>query len=228
LGRTFLPSDVDSPLIALLDALDARIALVEGDQERAMRITETLDPSMPRTRLRARLHLAAHEPDAALAVLAQSKPATRRERLDVLMLRARCENELGTASAQESLAAAVDAARAEGFSFALAEELFPLSRRLGALLRANPLDDFSDSVLDLLARVVPLSEPATGATPVRFTDRERVVIRYLASRLTTTEIAQELHVSVNTVRTHTKAVYRKLDVTSRRDAVEQARLVGIH
>jgi LuxR family maltose regulon positive regulatory protein len=229
LGRSFLPSDVDSPLLALLDALDARIALLEGDRERAERITEALEPSMPRTRLRTRLHLASHRPDAALAVLAQCTPATPRERVDVLMLRARCEDELGTATADESLAAAVDAARAEGFTFAIVEELFPLSRRLGALLRGKPLDDFATSVLDLLERVVPLAEPAAALGPAsRFTDRERVVIRYLASRLTTSEIAQELHVSVNTVRTHTKAVYRKLDVTSRQDAVAQARLLGIN
>jgi LuxR family maltose regulon positive regulatory protein len=59
------------------------------------------------------------------------------------------------------------------------------------------------------------------------TERELVVLRYLTSRLTTSEIAQEMYVSVNTVRTHTKAVYRKLGVGSRRDAVTEAQRVGI-
>jgi len=59
------------------------------------------------------------------------------------------------------------------------------------------------------------------------TERELVVLRYLTSRLTTSEIAQEMYVSVNTVRTHTKAVYRKLGVGSRQDAVAEAHRVGI-
>ena len=40
------------------------------------------------------------------------------------------------------------------------------------------------------------------------TDREVTVLRYMTSRLTLSEIATELYISVNTVRTHAKAVYR--------------------
>ena len=145
-----------------------------------------------------------------------------------MILRARCEDELRSANADAALAAAIDAARYESFSFAVAEELFPLSGRLGALLRTAPLDDFAASVLALLEHIVPLAESATESTLVDpLTDREVVVLRYLASRLTTSEIADELYVSVNTVRTHAKAVYRKLAVTSRQDAVAQARRLGI-
>ena len=45
------------------------------------------------------------------------------------------------------------------------------------------------------------------------------MLRYLASRLDGTEIADALYVSVNTVRSHVKAIYRKLGVNSRVDAV---------
>jgi DNA-binding NarL/FixJ family response regulator len=41
----------------------------------------------------------------------------------------------------------------------------------------------------------------------------------LPTRLSTTEIGHELHVSVNTVRSQVQAVYRKLEVTTRADAV---------
>ena len=53
--------------------------------------------------------------------------------------------------------------------------------------------------------------------------RELVVLRYLASRLTTREIAAELFVSVNTVKTHTKRIYSKLAASSRGEAVAEAR-----
>jgi LuxR family maltose regulon positive regulatory protein len=99
---------------------------------------------------------------------------------------------------------------------------------LGALVRSSPLDDFADAVLELLERVVPVAEPTAKVALVDpLTNRELVVLRYLESRLTTVEIGNELYVSVNTVRTHAKAVYRKLGVGSRRDAVAEAHRLGI-
>jgi LuxR family maltose regulon positive regulatory protein len=55
------------------------------------------------------------------------------------------------------------------------------------------------------------------------TDRERVVLRLLATTLSQPEIAQELYVSVNTVRTHIQGIYRKLGVASRKEAIATAR-----
>ncbi len=57
----------------------------------------------------------------------------------------------------------------------------------------------------------------------RLSDRELAVLSYLPTMLTTAEIAAELFVSVNTVKTHLKSIYRKLDVPRRRDAVHRAR-----
>ena len=55
------------------------------------------------------------------------------------------------------------------------------------------------------------------------TQRERDVLRFLASRLTVSEIADELYLSVNTLKFHLKAIYRKLGVRSRSEAAEAAR-----
>jgi len=227
-ARACLSPEVASPLWAVLDGLDARIALVQGDRERAKAITQLLAPSLRRRRLEARRELAEHDPAAALAALESSAPVTPRERVDAFMLRARCDDELGSADADRSLADAVEAARLEGFAFSLAEELFPCARRLGAFLRSAPMDPFAIAVLDLLEHVVPLPEPAARTALVEpLTDREVMVLRYMTSRLTTSEIAKELYISVNTVRTHTKAVYRKLGVASRQDAVTEAHRLGI-
>ena len=55
------------------------------------------------------------------------------------------------------------------------------------------------------------------------TERERDVLRFLPSRLTVSEIADELYVSVNTLKFHLKVIYRKLGVGSRAEAAELAR-----
>jgi LuxR family transcriptional regulator, maltose regulon positive regulatory protein len=54
-------------------------------------------------------------------------------------------------------------------------------------------------------------------------EREQVVLRYLPTLMSNPEIAAELFVSVNTVKTHLKSIYRKLGVSHRRDAVKRAR-----
>lgn len=62
---------------------------------------------------------------------------------------------------------------------------------------------------------------------VPLTAREINVLRYLASTLTTKEIAQKLYVSVNTVKTHQRAIYQKLGATDRRAAVAHGRELGL-
>jgi LuxR family maltose regulon positive regulatory protein len=57
--------------------------------------------------------------------------------------------------------------------------------------------------------------------------REVTVLRYLCSHLTYQEIAAALFVSVNTLKSHVRAVYRKLGVASRADAVDTGRRLGL-
>ena len=55
------------------------------------------------------------------------------------------------------------------------------------------------------------------------TDRETAVLQYLPTLMSNAEIAAGLHLSINTVKSHLKAVYRKLGVEGRRDAVLRGR-----
>ena len=68
-------------------------------------------------------------------------------------------------------------------------------------------------------RTAALTEPITA--------RETVVLRYLPTLLTLNDIARELSVSPNTVKSHLRHIYGKLAVSSRRDAVRQARRLGL-
>jgi LuxR family maltose regulon positive regulatory protein len=112
----------------------------------------------------------------------------------------------------------------------------------------RPFVDYADDVRDildchpgvlrdgghLLSALGPASPPV-GSVPLALvphasttlakplTEREQVVLTYLPSMLSTGEIADELCVSVNTVKSHLRGIYRKLDATGRRDAVMRAR-----
>jgi LuxR family maltose regulon positive regulatory protein len=59
------------------------------------------------------------------------------------------------------------------------------------------------------------------------TQREMQVLRLLRTDLSVPEIAQELHISVNTVKTHVKRVYSKLDAHSRYEAIVRAEGLGL-
>jgi LuxR family maltose regulon positive regulatory protein len=59
------------------------------------------------------------------------------------------------------------------------------------------------------------------------TDREISILRALAGPLSQREIGRELYLSINTVKGYTKSLYRKLSVSSRGDAVERSRELGI-
>jgi LuxR family maltose regulon positive regulatory protein len=52
---------------------------------------------------------------------------------------------------------------------------------------------------------------------------ETRVLRYLPARLSLREIGDELYLSVNTIKVHVRHIYSKLEVNSRRKAVERAR-----
>lgn len=62
---------------------------------------------------------------------------------------------------------------------------------------------------------------------LQLTSREREVLEQLQWHQSVKQIARTLHISPNTVKTHLSAVYRKLGVTNRADAVARARQQGL-
>jgi LuxR family maltose regulon positive regulatory protein len=81
----------------------------------------------------------------------------------------------------------------------------------------------------LLTSVEPIRGPAKPivAEDEQLTDKELEILRLLAPPLSRREIGEQLYVSPNTVKTHQRAVYRKLGVDSRAAAVDRARQLGV-
>lgn len=68
---------------------------------------------------------------------------------------------------------------------------------------------------------------SSGGDDWDLTEKEVEVLTLLSKGLTNAEMAQDLFVSVNTVKTHLKHVFAKLDVANRTEAVQMARRRGI-
>jgi LuxR family maltose regulon positive regulatory protein len=66
-----------------------------------------------------------------------------------------------------------------------------------------------------------------GALAEPLTDREIRILRFLPTMLSNAEIGAETFVSLNTVKTHLRSIYRKLGARSRADAVQKARTLGL-
>jgi LuxR family maltose regulon positive regulatory protein len=110
---------------------------------------------------------------------------------------------------------------------------------MGDLLERAVLEgvsvDYARSLLGAFespAPIVTVSSIPGGPAPAvegvePLSRRELDVLKYLATELTGPEIARELMVSLNTMRTHTKNIYAKLAVNNRRSAVRKARELNL-
>lgn len=113
----------------------------------------------------------------------------------------------------------------------------------GYLLKDTPPQQLADSLLRTLQGETPISPQAArflldiykAATPspvadpsdVALTAREQEVLRLFSRGLSYAEAAGALTISHHTIRDHVKAIYRKLSVHSRSEAVFEARQLGI-
>jgi LuxR family maltose regulon positive regulatory protein len=109
----------------------------------------------------------------------------------------------------------------------------------------RPFAERSDELADLLVQhavwgtahesfiAALMARDAQGGARLRaqsywsLTEREREVLAYMRSIMTAAEIADALYISVNTVKTHERSIYRKLGAGSRRDALKTAAKRGI-
>jgi LuxR family maltose regulon positive regulatory protein len=131
-----------------------------------------------------------------------------------------------SASALAALEQALTAAEPEGYVRLFVDE----GQAMTVLLRdASRRGITPGYVSELLAgREPPTARPdKTQRLLEPLSDRELEVLRLLASELSGPDIASHLYVSVNTLRTHTKHIFSKLDVNTRRAAVRRATELGL-
>jgi len=150
--------------------------------------------------------------------------------VDLLVLQALARSAAGDeANALDALDEAVSLAEAEGDVRVFIDEGAPMLRLLAALTKRTPT---SSAAVRLLAaatagRAVARVERTSIFPASTLTARELEILRLLASDLSGPEISRHLTVSLNTVRTHIKNVYAKLDANSRQAAVRRATELGI-
>lgn len=164
----------------------------------------------------ARLQLVRDAPDAALTLIleAAALPASERVRAELCALECAALLGLGqrdaAAAGIERLAALLDSAQL----------LTPLALLPGEdldALRALAAEMCSTEAIRVVSQDVPLVLRRHSA--IVLSERERVVLRALVSTGSAAEIADSLFVSVNTVKSQLRTLYRKLGVSSREDAL---------
>jgi LuxR family transcriptional regulator, maltose regulon positive regulatory protein len=207
-----------------------------GETERAERaLAELGEQDRGRAEIRtaqAALQLARHDPHAASAALAPvldgSAPvAWRVWQAQAFLLEAIAKDALGDpAAAGQALESALDLTEPDG-----ALVLFLLHRASG-LLERHAHDHTAHAALiaeirSLLAGHAPTPRAAAQPPLEPLSDSEIRVLRYLPTNLSMPDIANELCVSHNTIRTHARHLYAKLGSHRRADTVARARALGL-
>jgi LuxR family maltose regulon positive regulatory protein len=147
--------------------------------------------------------------------------------VEIRMLQALAHDAQGhRPQAREALGRAlVEAPEPDGYARVFLDEGAPMA----GLLRDA---EYHGVAVDHVRRLLGFGAPQPSPSPVPpsagpLTERELQVLRLLSGELSGPQIARELYVSHNTLRTHTKHIYAKLDVATRRAAVRRARDRGL-
>jgi len=183
-----------------------------------------------------------HRPDGpflskALALLARLSEAAEGagwvgRAIEILVLRSIALSALGDEDdALRALARALALAEPEGYIRVFVDEA-PVRRLLVSAIAhgAVPHLEYAGRLLSVFG-VAPgeqvVADEGFSALVEPLTERELQVLRLMSANLTSPQMAEELVVSVNTVRTHVQHIYQKLAVHSRYEAVARARELNI-
>ena len=225
-ARGFFSPDLKSPLVIRVDALEIRVHVAAGVEVTADQLAR-LGSGRRRVIAEAEYHARRRDPKAAAACLETLERGVEpRPQLERCLVEAQIGLLEGNATqVDQQLDRILDLSRSHGFARSITDAGMEFTLALDARLRRSapepPLEALERAVTEASSRPMPV-ERAASADSVGLTTRERTVLRYLPTRLNNREIASDLYVSMNTLKTHLRSTYRKLGVESRAAAVERA------
>jgi LuxR family maltose regulon positive regulatory protein len=203
-----------------LRGTEVKVRLDQGDVAGARAAVRDGPPGADTQLLAARVALR-DAPSEARELAESVDPSAPRHAVEALLLRA----QLPDAESEDESAAVVEAISiggALGLVRTFLDEGPALSRRLSELAL-----DHTDRTLGRLAALacheLALAPTRRQTGPIeQLTARELAVLRMLPLRMSNREMAAQLYIAVSTLKTHVRAIYRKLDVPHRSAAVQRA------
>ncbi len=203
----------------------ARRQLADGDPVGARATLDTAPDDIGETRVAAAMIAVRDAPEAALDLLrASAPPLLGSTRVEALIVEALAHDRLGApAWATDAMERALRCAEAAGH-----RSVFLLHPEAHHIVVARIAAGTAHRSLagEVLAAIENALSAATKTSPPPLADpitaRECDILRLLPTTAGNREIAAELDVTVNTVKTHLRAIYRKLGASDRRAAVERA------
>jgi LuxR family maltose regulon positive regulatory protein len=229
----------DPALDGVLRVLDGEIALRAGDLSRARTVLAAVEDSEWFGRAdgqlaRARLLLADGDVKGALEAAGPcldgtADALTLRDKIGALVISAVAHRRLGL---PETATEVVD----EALALAEPDHAFRVFLDAGQPARSAitvlvpPVSRgaaFAGRILERFDIQLPRTEGLAGRMQVPLTESELAVLRFLPSHMTNQEIAEALFLSINTVKTHLRSVYRKLGVATRREAIARGKRLDL-
>ncbi|HET6687262.1 MAG TPA: LuxR C-terminal-related transcriptional regulator [Jiangellaceae bacterium] len=208
-----------------LRSTEVRVRLDQGDLVGARDVVRGAPQGVDTQLLAARVAL--HQaPAQARELMDDIDARTPRQAVDKLLLCAQLPDaEPGDESA--ALAEAISAGGPLGLMRTFLDEGPTLSRRLSDLALEH-IDRSTGRLGALACHELALAPTRQPTGPIeQLTARELAVLRMLPLRMSNREMAAQLYISVNTLKTHVRAIYRKLDAPHRSAAVRRATVLQL-
>lgn len=223
--------DPSAAFLSRVTATSAHLHLLVGETDRAEALVRVMPTGTRRQLAAARLSIATKRPEDAVGILDDVETHQwPRYELEVALLRAQAAHALGQSAGEvESLIEpALTIADEHRFVRSLLVGGDPLDDALRRVLRRAPNGSHRHELGQHLHARVPLPKTADHAgAPFSPSTRELEILRYLATGLSNREIAAQLYISLNTMKTHVRSLYRRLGASSRSQAVAAGRARGL-